>query len=170
MTPQQLVGLGIRLFAIWLAIKSVQYFVAIPAALHDANIDDKSGQAYLIAGIYTFVAMLLWFFPMWIAHKLLPRTRFENAINLQSLEAARVGCALLGLWFSANGVIGLVWYLFRSFLVIGGQSAFESLGPDAKLDFIVTFASIVIGLFLIFRAGAFAALVVRDRASTGERT
>lgn len=68
MTPQQIVGLGIRLLAIWLAITSFQYLVVIPEALESANLSGKSVQAYFIAGLYVGGALLLWLFPMWIAH------------------------------------------------------------------------------------------------------
>lgn len=170
MTPQQIVGLAIRLLAIWLVISSIQYFIAIPAALHGADIDDKSTQSYIVAGAYISAAMLLWLFPMWIAHKLIPRTRFENTISVQPLEAARVGCALTGLWLSAHGFLDMVWYAFRAFLIAGSQSAFASLGTGAKLDFIATLANLALGLLLIFRAGTFATLVIRYPVPQGNES
>jgi len=165
MTPQQIVGLGIRLLAIWLAIASFQYFVAIPAALENAQFSEKSIQAYVVAVIYACAALLLWLFPMWLAHKLLPRTRFENTINLQAAEAARVGCALIGLWFSIQGLLNAVWFLFHAFLMASSQSLFQSLGKDAQLDFIVTVANLAVGLVLIFQAGTFASFVIRPTAA-----
>ena len=159
MTPQQIVGLGIRLFAIWLAVTGLQYIFRIPAALEAAHADEKAIGAYIIAAAYAVVALLLWFFPMWTAHKLLPRTNFENSLNLQPLEAARVGCALIGLWFFAQGFLDAVWFLFRAFLSTGSQSAFESLGSSAKLDFAVTAVNLIFALVLILRAETFAAFV-----------
>ena len=170
MTPQQIVGLGIRLFAIWLAVMCLHYLIRIPAALEAAHAGEKAIGAYGVAAAYAVAALLLWLFPMWTAHKLLPRTNFENSISLQPLEAARVGCALIGLWFFAQGFLDAVWFLFRAFLSIGSQSAFESLGSSAKLDFAVTAVNLIFGLVLILRAGTFATLVAGRAAAAREES
>ena len=165
MTPQQFVGLGIRIVAIWLAFACLNYLVRIPAALEAANAGEKAIGAYGIAAAYAVAALLLWLFPMWTAHKLLPRTNFENTINLQPLEAARVGCALIGLWFFAQGFLDAVWFLFRAFLSTSSQSTYDSLGSSGKLDFAIIVVNLIFGLALILRAGAFASFVVGRTAA-----
>lgn len=164
MTPQQIVALGIRLLAIWLAVSSFRYFVLVPADLGGLNLDEKSRQAHVVAAACAAAAVLLWLFPMWTAHKLLPRTRFENTISLNAAEAARVGCALIGLWFFTQGLLDAVWFLFLALLFPGSESAFGSLGKEAQLNFIVTLATLAVGLVLIFRSATFAAFAVRDTA------
>ena len=113
----------------------------------------------MIAAVYGIGAILLWLFPMWTAHKLLPRTRFENTVSLPPLEAARVGCALIGLWFFSQGFLDAVWFLFRAFLVASSQSVADSLPPVIKVDLLVTIAKFAFGSVLIFQAGKFAKLV-----------
>lgn len=166
MTPQQIVGIGVRLFAIWLAVACLHYFLRVPAMLETMHIADKTNTAYGIAAGYAIAALLLWLFPMWAAHKLLPRTNFENHLNLQPLETARVGCALMGLWFFAHGFLDAVWFFFRALLVTGGQSTWAGLGPDARLDAAVIAVNVIFGLVLIFRAETFAAFVGKLGADT----
>lgn len=161
MTPQQIVGLGVRLVAIWLAITSVQYLASIPAALTSASLGDKTTPAYIIGAVYLTSAALLWLFPMWVAHKLIPRTRFQDIVTVQALEAARVGCGLIGLWLFANALPNLVWFLFRLFLFTGNQAAFQSLATEAKLDIAVAAVNLLISLVIVFRATDIARLVVR---------
>lgn len=162
MTPQQFIAVGIRLAAIGMALASLKYVISIPVALaRYESLSDKAAYSYWIGAIYFGVAVLLWFFPMSLAHKIAPRTQFDNHVNLQGLEAARVGCALIGLWFLFNGASDLVWLLFRALLVTGDQSGFQTLAADTKVNIAVSLFEAVFAVILIFRAADFARLVFR---------
>jgi Na+/proline symporter len=163
MTPQQLVGIAVRLFATWLALTSVAYFVSIPKALasapplgNDANI----AVAYAIGGLYVAGALILWFFPMVVAHKLLPRTQHENRLSFRAYELARVGCSLVGLWLLAKASPSLVWLIFRSLMLNDGSSSFSALAPGAKLDVAVATFETGLAVFFIVKSHFFARLVV----------
>ncbi|CAN7195846.1 hypothetical protein [Polaromonas sp. LjRoot131] len=157
MTPQQLVGLGVRLFAIWLGIASVAYWVSIPAALAANNLGKTPGiVSYAIGVAYVAAALLFWFFPMAIAHKLLPRTHYQNSLSAEPHELAKVGSALLGLWLITKAAPTLVWLIFRSFLFMESSAAFSSITPDAKLDISVALFELLLAIVLIVKAGAFA--------------
>ena len=81
---------------------------------------DKVLNTSLLTGWWLAVAALLWLFPMWIAHRLIPRTRFENKLmNIQPREVARVGCCLIGLWLLSNYLGTLIWFLFKGALTPG---------------------------------------------------
>lgn len=165
MTPQQFVGLGLRLFAIWLLIAAVQNVAYIPAVLDGVGAGDNRVKSYAVVIAYVAAAVLLWLFPMWIAHKLLPRTRFENHLQIHAAEAARVGCALIGLWLFAQGLLSNLWFVLWALLFSGQQSVFVTLGKDAQLDLLIAIATMVIGVVLMLRAGTFAAVIVPDRAT-----
>ena len=172
MTPQQFIGLGVRLFAIWLILSSVAYLVAIPAQLSATPVPG-SGSAvvlsYAIAIAYFLGAILLWFFPMVAASRLLPRTQHENQLSFQAGELARVGCSLLGLWLFAKELPALTWFLFRAFLVVGTTSSFSALDPQAKLEVAVATFELAFAILLIVKAGFFASLVVpKGTTSTAE--
>lgn len=159
MTPQQFVGVALRLLALWLVLSAVRYFFAIPAALAQYDMAERTVYSYSTGIAYIVAALPLWFFPMWLAGKLLPKTRFEHRLNLQPLEAIRVGCALIGLWVFANAAPNLAWFFLRAVLFNPATSAFNALDAQAKLDIAVALFELGLSLVLIFRAGPFASMV-----------
>ncbi len=165
MTPQQIVGLGIRLAALLLAFKSLSYLLFTPLPLLESDVSYHKWMAYLVGFIHLALAIVLWLFPMWIAHKLLPRTQFENRLEIRSLEAARVGCGLIGLFLFCKTLPNLIWYFFSAFLVVGNYSFFSSLNAEAKLDLATSIAQTVFSFFLIARSDVFARLLIRERHS-----
>jgi hypothetical protein len=160
MTPQQLIGLGIRLFAIWLGLTSIAYFTSIPAALALLPSDSATAITYALGGAYIFGAVALWFFPMVVSHKLLPRTQYENHLNFQERELARVGICLLGLWLFAKVAPTLTWFLLRSFIYTeASTSSYSGLSPDTKIEVAVAAFQAGLALFFVFKAGVIAGFV-----------
>jgi len=96
MTPQHAVGLACRLFAVWLALGSFQSWMLVRAAQAD-GVASAAWAPYAVPGIYWLVTVALWFFPMSIAHRLLPRTRFDDRIALPVRHALVLACVVLGL-------------------------------------------------------------------------
>jgi hypothetical protein len=162
MTPQQLVGIGVRLFALWLALSSVSYLVTAPASLQASAVPGGPTFAYAVGGAYLVGAVLVWSFPMWVAGKLIPRTSFQNHMAVQALELARVGCCLLGVWLLAKTLPTLVWFLARAVLLAGNSSAFSALGPEARVDMAVALFEVAFAVVLTFRSSTVARLVVRE--------
>lgn len=162
MTPQQVVGTALRLFALWLAVSSVKYLLTIPIALAAAKLGDNNVYSYAAGITYIVAAAILWFFSMWFANKIVPRAQFDNHINLQPLEAARVGCALIGLWVFAKALPDLVWFIFRSVAFYSTESSFQTLDSGGKLDLAVSIFEIMFSLALVFRSSDFAKLMVRQ--------
>lgn len=166
MTPQQIVGLGIRLLALFLAFGALRYLGYTASEAFPTDTSSQLNVAHWIAAIYLFAAAVLWFVPMWIAHKLLPRTKFENKLELHGLELARVGCSLIGLWLFASALPNVVWFLFRAFLVVGDESLFRTLNTEAKLDVVISVIQIIFAVALIARSGDFAQIVFRANGKT----
>ena len=164
MTPQQIVGLGVRLLAIWLAVTSVSYLIAMPSAIEKANLGSGAIVSYLIGALYLLAALLLWLFPMSVAHKLVARTNFDNRLNVPAVEAARVGCCLLGLWILSRTVPYFVSFFFRAYLISGSGSYFNSLTQDAKVDLVSVLVELLIAIALITASGN---LARRMTASAG---
>ena len=169
MTPQQLIGLAVRFFSVWLAITSIAYFSSIPQALKNAPLETGAAiaAAYGLGIAYLVGASLLWFFPMVLAHKLLPRTQYENRLSFQAHELAQVGCALVGLWLLSQALPSLVWVLLRSFLFIGSGSTFSALTPEARLDVFVALFQAGFALLVLFKSKAFANIVVPEIKAAG---
>lgn len=165
MTPQQIVGLGIRLFAIWLFLVGLPYVWYIPSYLARQPIDGSGSGSIVIGFIYIAIAIVLWFFPMVVAHRLIPRTNFDNVLRVAPIEAAKVGCCLLGLWLFLTSAPALVHYLFRAFLVSGSGSLYGSLGLDQKLDIGFYLVQVLISAALVFRSSPLASWLLRSSTS-----
>lgn len=158
MTPQQLVGTAVRLFAIWLTLSSIAYFNFIPTALGTSLVAQYG--SFIVGALYLLVGALLWLFPMLIAHRIVPRTAHDNRLAVQGHELARAGIALLGLWLAAKALPSVVWILYRAFLFAEINSSFASLTADLKLDLAVSITELFIAGVLVAKAEALARLVV----------
>lgn len=150
------------MFAIWLVMSSVAYFAVIPDQLSNSPGLDNGATAvsYVIAMAYLLGALLLWFFPMVIAHRLVPKTQHDNRLSFQAQELARVGCGLMGLWVFAKTLPTLTWFIFRAFLLAGSASSFSTLDSQAKLDIAVAAFELAFAVILIVKADTFAKIVV----------
>jgi hypothetical protein len=162
MTPQQIFAIGLRLFALWLLATSLKYLVWTPHALIQYS-EGRGVEMSVYIGVGMLaLAIVLWLFPLWIAHRFVPRTKFENALKLQPLEAARVGCALIGLWFFANGLLNLAWDGLMYTVLNSSESTFGALPGDEKTRVAYAIVQVVLALVLVLRASTFARLVVGE--------
>ncbi|MEQ1639022.1 MAG: hypothetical protein ABL903_20360 [Methylococcales bacterium] len=97
MTPQQIVGLAVRLFSIWLFIFAFQINGYISVLSNQPGAEPIPMQ-YPIVGFVIVLSVLLWFFPMSVAHKLIPKTQHENILSIPAQEAVHVACVIFALW------------------------------------------------------------------------
>jgi hypothetical protein len=162
-TPQQIVAIGLRLVSILLVICGFRYLVPILVGIDNGHWDVQAGASAVTGVLMIAVAVVLWLFPMMIAHAIIPRTRFENRINLNSLEAARVGCCLIGLWQVVESVPYLLWLVLGAIALGGSQSFFQSFNYDSRLTIVYHLARIVFGIVLVIKADWFALLAFRSR-------
>jgi hypothetical protein len=162
MTPQQVVALGIRILSIWLAIYGLEYVFSVSASMKGTNLEEGLSIAYSIGGAFLGLAAMLWFFPMAVAHRIVPRTRFENHLKLQPLEAARVGCALIGLWLFAHTVPSFAWFILRLATSVGDQSFFQSLQPSDRVDVIFYIFELGLSFAFVLKSAAFAKIALRN--------
>jgi hypothetical protein len=164
MTPQQLVGLGSRLFALWLALTSVGAIASFLVAPMPEGAPKGLGLSMWIA--YLLGAAALWFFPMAVAHRILPRTSHTNAMSAGAFEIARAGACLIGLWLFVKTLPGAAWYIFRMAAVTSAGAAIEAFNTDAKVDMAVIIFQLVLAGILILKAESFARLAVSSTGST----
>lgn len=154
MTPQQFVGVAVRMFSVWLAITAIPYLSSIPQKLFSAEHDVGATTSILIGAAYFIAAIVVWFFPMAFANRLVPRTHFENRFNTRPDEVATVGIVILGLWKLIDATPDLISYLFAVHLNSPDGSIFSSLDARGKAD--VAFICIEIGIALVFLFKAYA--------------
>lgn len=117
MTAIQTTALGVRLFAIWLAIYWARW---IPYLYAEAR-ESEGMSASLTAGIVVAsgVAFVsgLWFFPRTVARTILPEENISPPAPSSPTSWFAVGCALLGLWVLTSAVPALVRNAYVLFYV-----------------------------------------------------
>lgn len=157
MTPQQIVGTASRLFAIWLAISAFQAVAIASALTEGSNNPSVVWVPYLMGGVFLLVAVLCWFFPMAIAHKLVPRTKFEDVLRLPARQALVVACVVLGMTVIAfRALAPVMGYLSVCALWIGNEQPISTMEPGRHVDGAIGFAQLALGVLLIIKAQAFA--------------
>lgn len=97
MTPHQLVGLAVRLFAIWVIFLALQ-MVGLGRSMNSQTGLQPTDVFYISAAAMFVVAILLWSFPLSVANKLIPHAKCEHILRIPATEATAVACIILGLW------------------------------------------------------------------------
>jgi hypothetical protein len=148
MTFLQAAGLGVRLFAIWLFLFSLQSLavaLAIRGSLPEGS--PAGAVAFGPAAIILFAGILLWTLPLTIARAFVPRGS-EQATNMTLREAWRLGSVLIGLVVLAESGPALLQAF--AVLVFNAQGDSAGLPGAVKADLIYAFAKTAFGLLLVF--------------------
>jgi|HubBroStandDraft_1064217.scaffolds.fasta_scaffold392608_1 hypothetical protein len=155
MTPKQLVGLFIRLFAIWLGISAIQ-MIGTGMALRD-SVGYGAGTANVayVASIILFItASIVWCFPLLIAGKLIPAAPPDGgSTSISAVETATVACIVLGLWTLVGRVLpALIWDLEIIAVYHGNYQPLQSITARDVSRLIESAADLIVALVLIFKA------------------
>ena len=154
MTPQQIVGLAIRLFSIWLVILALQIFGYGNELNNQPGVGLTNAHYWLSGGAF-LLAVLLWFFPMFVAHKIIPQTQFDNVLRVPAQEAVVVACVIFALWLFLAKVLPALAFYIPLFVVM----AHDKLPISNSREFHVTRLApiaieFVVAMLLAFKAHA----------------
>lgn len=168
MTPQQIVALAVRLFSIWLALQSLN-IISLGNAINMQPGLGETNSHYFMAGFVLFVALLLWLFPLFVAHALIPRTRFDDELRLPLQETVVVACITIGLWVLISQVLpSLAYYLT---LIVATLHTREKLSGNEAFEFMrlapiaIQFA---VALILMLKARAISGFLQRHNSSENQ--
>lgn len=128
MSPHQVVAVGIRLFAIWLAIYALKEAPGFLVQLR--KYDDQFAIGFTIAAVLIILGLLvvLWFFPRTIARRLLPGSAPAEPPVISPDAWFAVGCSLLGLWVLTDAIPALMRYF--TFLYLDQRwGGYQSAAP-----------------------------------------
>jgi hypothetical protein len=149
MSPIQTVALGVRLFAIWLAIYCSRWAPYFYGQARDA--DDTAARVVIVAvGVLAFAAVLfLWFFPRTVARAILPAGDPVPVVPAGADAWLAVGCTLLGLWVLSDALPGLARHAAIAFYVSRANMPVPTgWGTDMLYDAV----QLVIGAWLVLGA------------------
>ena len=152
MTPHQFIGFSVRLFSIWLALQGIPYLLMASGSSMPYG---QSG-GYVLGGFFVGVAVLLWFFPMTVANKLLPRGRDEADVTNKPEELVRVALIVTGVVLIAVRGPRLLWYVLRWFLIRVSGIQHSDMDIEVNAEVLVTLAQVIGGFILMLRANAVA--------------
>jgi hypothetical protein len=149
MSPQQTAALGVRLFAIWLAIYCARWAPYLFGVARDSDEVGITIVTLLAALLSVAVVLLLWFFPHSVARAILPAAGPQQAAIASPETWLAIGCALLGLWVLAEAVPAAI----RSVYVLVYTKRGNIPLPDAwSSSFVYALAEIAIGVWLVLGA------------------
>jgi hypothetical protein len=150
LSPNQVVAFLARLFAIWLGVSSAQ-FAGLGVSLNGESLSTQLTML-LIAFAMALVAILIWRYPMVVAHKL-TQDREPSKSILVTGEAALVACIVLGLWlFVASVLPALMRELSTVAFLFNQGSNLQSLPMRELINLLIALINLCISWVLVFRA------------------
>lgn len=150
MTVQQVIGLALRLVALLFGITALFNLVLVLGA---SSSGDSSVLQVVSELMYLVMAVLLWMFPMSLAHRLLPKTSHTDKIITNSNQLAVAGVALLGLWLLVGALPNLFGQVVVALKYSNDGSIFDALtheGMDNR--FIMILFELAMTCVLLFKA------------------
>ncbi len=151
MTSTQIVGLGVRLFSVWLFV----YVVRNVPAMWNFNVAESDASANVavavVAAVVLAIVAVLWFFPLTVARKLLPRTQSEDRLALPLEQVESAGFCLVGLWIVATAVPSAFYWILMSYYVLKPGSLL-SLSPYELASMSSIGVQLILGIWLFFGA------------------
>lgn len=168
MTPQQIVGLSVRLFAIWLVFEALQ-MVGNGMGFNNQPGLEPTSAFFIWSAVMFLLAIALWFFPMVVAHAIIPRTKFNDVLCVPASAAITIACVIFGLWLLSLRVVpALAYYLS---LVVALKANNQSLLGSGEFT-LVRLGAVVIELSvaatLCFKAHIIARHLTSERMSEEE--
>lgn len=148
MTSQQIVGLAARLFALWLVVIALQIF-GVATAMNQQFSQPGAFALYFMPALPLLLAVVLWLFPMFVAHKLVPPTHDANVLRMPAREATAAASAIIGIWVLISALPHLV--AFGGIIAFSGRTQVLAIyfSPERTLQLLTVALQCAFGLFLV---------------------
>ncbi len=164
MSREDFVVIAIRLFSIYLLLNLLRF---IPAAFQLATQDQ--GMILLAISVFVLilallVCLLLWFFPLTVARKLLPvlrEPRSEQAMD--SSAALSVGLTLIGVWVMSYSLGDAGYWLTLLVRTQQIDAAQFEWSHEHFAGMVSTFVQLTIAVWLVFGSVGIRRLIYRFR-------
>lgn len=166
MNREDVVAVGVRLFAVFLLVLSLRYGVAVVGQLARG----EDWPFWLVAMIVAsemamwVLAAVLWFFPLTVARKLLPAVRRDESHVVEPTVWDEIALSLMGVWLIASALWSASYWLVFAIAMRSAEFAGKvSLSTEQFADMGATVVELVTGLYLAVGARGLAALLRRLR-------
>lgn len=165
MSREDIVAIAVRLFAIFLGIYVLRTLFGFVQFTSETTFDAKAILASVaVVGAMAGAVLLLWFFPLSVARKLLPvmkEPRSEPNAGVDTLFA--LGLILMGLWLLANAIIDGLYWASLLLAMRAADMMHLDLTPEQKASIFTTAVEVVVAMFLILGSTGIRNVVYRFR-------
>ena len=152
MTPHQVLAVSVRLFAIWLLLYAISTVAGSYLEAHRHSETNALVPLFLGVGAIVCICALLWFFPLFIARKILPSSTVNEAGPPAFESWFSVGCSMIGVWVLAKAIPALVSYVLVNYL--GKKFWPDSFVTNPEWGLLVSFNvfQLAVGIWLFMGA------------------
>lgn len=124
---------------------------------------------YIISAVFVVAAVVLWLFPMVVAHKLIPRTNLDNAMHVSPPESAVVACIIFGLWLFAGRALPLLaHYISIAVLLLRNHQPLSEVGVWNHASLFEGVIDLAIALVLTLKARVVVGHLLAEHSAEAE--
>ena len=169
MHKEQIVGIAVRLFALFLVVYVLRHASALIPYLADSSSYKISFTfLFLIVLFPILAAILLWLFPLTVAAKLIPDIKAkERPKTLSSTEIEQVAFTIFGLWVLTQAIPDIFYWATFVYMAKSLGMGRAELSPDNISNVVVTVLELVIGFWLLFGSKGIVGVIRRIRHAGG---
>jgi hypothetical protein len=148
MSPHQTLAVAVRLAAIWLFLYAISTMAGSYVEAHKYSAPDSLLPLFFGFGIVVMICCLLWFFPLFVANRVLPPSVIDSS-QLPVFDGwFSVGCSLIGVWVLAKAIPALVSYVLGNYLGKKFWPDTFAVNPDWVLLVSFNAFHLVVGIWL----------------------
>jgi len=149
MNPHQILAISTRLFSIWLFLYSISNLAGTYIQAHKYNAPESLQPIFWGVGAVIAICGLLWFFPLFIAKRILPPSTTDYAQPPLFDSWFSVGCSLIGVWVLAKAIPALASYFLGNYLGQKFQPDTFLVNPDWMLLVSFNIFQLAVGIWLL---------------------
>lgn len=164
MSREDVVAIAVRLFSIFLLLGVLRQ---LPGTIALFSLDMDRGlavPALLLLFLGALVGVLLWFFPLSVARKLLPvmrEPRSEQAMDARI--ALTVGLTLIGVWVLAYALVDAAYWFTLFVRTRHPGAVYFEWSHEQVANVVATVVEVAVAIWLIFGASGIRRLIHRYR-------
>ncbi|MBV2135333.1 MAG: hypothetical protein KUF79_00835 [Candidatus Thiodiazotropha sp. (ex Ctena orbiculata)] len=147
------VAIGVRLFAIALAIYSLK---SMPGMYIYFDNENYQSAAFMFAGLFVFLMLLaifLWKFPLTVASNIIPNVENdEKSTTWNEKKLLVVGLILMGVYFFYYVISDAIYWLYIWNYSQSYTGMEIELNTEQKASIITTGVELIVSMLLIFGA------------------
>ena len=168
MTPQQIVAVAIRLFAIWFGFSTLMGAAfELPSWVNHGY---PLWQPLVLAATLFLICGLIWQFPLTIATKLVPRESVKVETPMTTESLARAAIAVIGLAYLVSGIVSVLLLLVATTNQSDGMPTMNLFSSGFLPVFGSRLISVVAGAILLSNSRRIAAACAgTQRAPVAEK-